>query len=186
MRIYFGTATENIKHNYTPIGRIHQLVLDFGHTHTTNWYRVENGKILPINHTTKTAENIKNEIIKSDLMIAEISIPSFGLGYHVCLAKMYQIPVICLYHVKYKENISPTLKSMVKSNFILAEYDDSTLEKILGKSLKQLTPQKTRFNFNLSQKYYQYLNILAKETNKTKTEIIHNLIAEKFEHDNSQ
>lgn len=181
MRIYFGTATENIKHNHTPIARIHQLILDLGHTHTTNWYKVENEKITPINHTTKTAENIKNEIIKSDLMIAEISIPSFGLGYHVCLAKMYQIPVICLYHTKYKDNISPTLKSMVKDNFVLEEYDDATLKKILEKSLKQLSPHKTRFNFNLSQKYFQYLNILAKEKNKTKTEIIHDLIAEKFE-----
>lgn len=181
MRIYLATATSNLINNYTPINQIHQLVLDLKHTHTTNWYKVEDKKIIPVPSTDKTAEKIKKEIIHSDLMIAEISLPSFGLGYHVCLAKTYHIPVLCLYHTKYKQNISPTLRSMINSNFLLLEYTDQNLSEILSHGLDKLTPKKTRFNFNLSPKDFQYLNLLSQEAKKTKTEIIHDLISEKIQ-----
>jgi len=181
MRIYFATATSNLVNNYTPINQIHQLILDLKHTHTTNWYKVENKKIIPIPSTNKTAENIKKEILRSDLMVAEMSLPSFGLGYHVCLAKTYHIPVLCLYHSKYKENISPTLKSMISGSFLLLEYNDQNIKEILSQGLDKLTPKKTRFNFNLSPKDFQYLNFLSHEAKKTKTEIIHDLITEKVQ-----
>ena len=136
-------------------------------------------KIIPIPSTNKTAESIKKEILRSDLMVAEISIPSFGLGYHVCLAKSYHIPILCLYQSKYKENISPTLKSMISNNFLLLEYNNQNLKETLSQGLGKLTPKKTRFNFNLSPKDFQYLNLLSREARKTKTEIIHDLITEK-------
>jgi len=181
MRIYLATATDNLINNYTPINKIHQMIIDLKHTHTTNWYNIKKQKIIPIPSTNKTAENIKNEIIRSDLVVAEISIPSFGLGYHVCLAKTYHIPVLCLYHSKYKKNISPTLKSMINKKFLLAEYSNlKDLKKILIDKLQQLTPKKHRFNFNLSTKDYLNLNILSKDLDKTKTEIIHELIREKI------
>jgi hypothetical protein len=180
MRIYLATATTNLVHNYTPINQIHQLILDLKHTHTTNWYQVEDKKIIPIPSTDKTADKIKKEILRSDLMVAEISLPSFGLGYHVCLAKTYHIPVLCLYYTNYKKNISPTLNSMISSNFMLVEYNDQNLKEILSQGLNKLTPKNTRFNFNLNPKDYQYLNLLSQEAKKTKTEIIHDLITEKI------
>ena len=179
MRIYLATATSNLVHNYTPMTQLHQFILDLKHTHTTNWYKIEDKKIIPIPSTNKTAESIKKEILRSDLMVAEISIPSFGLGYHVCLAKSYHIPILCLYQSKYKENISPTLKSMISNNFLLLEYNNQNLKETLSQGLGKLTPKKTRFNFNLSPKDFQYLNLLSREARKTKTEIIHDLITEK-------
>lgn len=181
MRIFLATATENLVNNYTPFYQIHQLVIETGNTHTSNWYTPqENNKIKPLEITSDIAEKIKKMIIKSDLMIAEISIPSFGLGYHVCLAQMYKIPIICLYHSKYIKNISPTLKSMMNDKFSIYEYNDKNLEEIFKQALEKSIPKRTRFNFNLSQKDYQYLNILAKEHKKTKTDIIHDLISEKI------
>jgi len=180
MRIYLGTATSNLIHNFTPINQIHQTILDLGHTHTTNWYKLENKTIVPIPSTNKTAEHIKKEIIRSDLLVAEISIPSFGMGYHVCLAKTYHIPVLCLFHSKYKENISPTLKSMISKDFLLLEYNDQNIREILIQGLTKLTPKKTRFNFNISPEDYRYLNILSHEAKITKTDLIHKLISDKM------
>lgn len=187
MRIFLCTATKNINKNFTPVDKIYQLVLKKGHTHTASWFTVNKNKLKAIPPTLEMEINLKEEIIKSDLMLVEISIPSLGVGFHTCLAKMYRIPTVCLYHSKYKHNVSSYFKAITDNKlFLLLEYNDSNLEKVLTHALQKLTPKKTRFNFNLNPQYYQYLNILAKDHNKTITDILHELIAEKIERSNSK
>ena len=181
MRIYISVATQNIKENLTSADKIHTLVQKYGHTHTASWNVAfyEGQQNFPEERNSDL--RVKNEILRSDLMIAEISIPSFGVGYFVCLAQMYQVPVVCLYHSKYKDNVSAFLKTFSANNFLVLEYDDSNLEQVFCTAVEKSTPKKVRFNFNLRQKSYRYLNVLAKEGHKTKTKVINDIIIEKVE-----
>jgi hypothetical protein len=74
---------------------------------------------------------------------------------------------------------------MMDGKFSIYEYNNKNLEEIFMQALEKSIPKRTRFNFNLSQQDYQYLNILAKEEKETKTEIIHKLITEKIRTKNS-
>jgi len=184
MRIFTSIATTNIRNNFTPVKKIHQIVEKLGNTHTNSWNTCfYQKKPLPSNIGTEV--RIKNEILKSDIMIAEISIPSFGVGYFVSLARIYKIPIVCLFHTKYKKNISVFLSAIIDNNFTLIEYNDKTLEKKLNNFLQSFTPQKKRFNFNLEQRYYQYLQKISKEKKQTITDIIHEIISEKFNSQNT-
>lgn len=63
-------------------------------------------------------EFIKNE---ADLMIAEVSEPSIGLGIELGWANVYKVPILCIY--KEGSKISQSLK-VVTSEF--AVYSNST------------------------------------------------------------
>jgi hypothetical protein len=180
MRIYTSIATDNLKHNYTPVDKIHQIIIDSGNTHTNSWNTAfYKGTKLPPNKGTE--QRIKNEIFKSDLMIAEISIPSFGVGYFVSLARISKLPIVCLYHSKYKQNTSAFLHTIIDKDFILIEYNDSSLEERLTNALKNFIPKKKRFNFNLDEKYYRQLNRISKEKNTTITDLLHQIISKNLD-----
>ena len=64
----------------------------------------------------KTKELIKN----CDLVIAEVSLPSTGLGIELGWSDYVQTPILCVYEKGYK--VSPSLK-LITNNFI--EYKDT-------------------------------------------------------------
>ncbi|MFA7301653.1 MAG: hypothetical protein WC069_05060 [Candidatus Shapirobacteria bacterium] len=180
MRIFVSIASESLEKNLVPADKIHDLIIKLGHTHTNNWntaYYANNQKQLIKN---KSNERVKNEILKSDLMLADISIPSFGVGYFVSLARIYKVPTIFIYHANYKNNVSTAFMKDLGIDPKLYQYDDLNLEKILIKIFKKSVPKTKRMNFNIDQNYYRFINALAKEQDRTKTDIIQELIAEKI------
>jgi hypothetical protein len=38
-----------------------------------------------------------NLLVKSDALVAEVTVPSTGVGYEICRALVQGIPVLCLY-----------------------------------------------------------------------------------------
>ena len=62
----------------------------------------------------------KNILVKSDLLIAEVSISGTGIGLELGRAECNNIPIICLLKKGTRCN------SSVKRNFSIIEYTDST------------------------------------------------------------
>ena len=77
----------------------------------------------------KFGKEIKTkDIIRDyDLIIAEVSLPSTGLGIELGWADMYQIPILCIY----KRRIEPS-KSLhyVTNNFISYENEEDMIKQI--------------------------------------------------------
>src|SRR5208283_2569670 len=69
------------------------------------------------------------QITESDLMIAEISVPSHGVGYEVAFAIQKNKPVFCLYDL---DNSSKRISAMIAGNtshlVTVKGYRESTLE----------------------------------------------------------
>ncbi len=83
------------------------------------------------NLTEKGEVNLRDEEIfkrdidmlkKADLLIAEVSMPSLGVGYEIATALNLNKPVICLYH----QNSKFKLSSLISGNpdVILVKYKD--------------------------------------------------------------
>lgn len=74
-------------------------------------------------------------IDKSDIVVAEVSTPSLGVGYEVAYAEAKQVPVICLY----RPQEDKTLSAMVAGNpyFKLFRYNNiEEVQQILEKEIK--------------------------------------------------
>ena len=54
-------------------------------------------------HLTNKTFNSKEIIEQSDLFIAEVSIPSLGLGIEIGRAEIKNKKILCIYNQKYKE-----------------------------------------------------------------------------------
>ena len=63
-------------------------------------------------HESKAETNTYNEIVNSDLVIAEVSEPSIGVGIELGWAHSLKVPIICLYSRRVKP--SKSLKYLTK------------------------------------------------------------------------
>jgi hypothetical protein len=49
-------------------------------------------------------------IKSSDLLVAEVSNPSLGVGYEICKAEAFKVPTLCLYQKGSKRRLSATIE----------------------------------------------------------------------------
>jgi len=175
MRIFLSTATETYIGEESSMKKILSFLLESGHTQSNPYASF----MLSGRNTKKPtgeARKMRDLIRKSDLLLAEISLPSLGVGYNICLAQYYQLPIVCLCRKENKTNIPEFIKNFNGQYIKIIEYTDSDLKDKLKKALVHATPKKIRFNMNLDQDANNLLNILSKELKKNKTEIINDLI----------
>jgi len=72
------------------------------------------------------------QILESDLMIAEVTVPSLGVGYEIAYAIERQLPIICLFD---QQHNSKRLSAMIAGNTYprlkIAPYTVDTLSAII-------------------------------------------------------
>ena len=176
MRIFLSAATENYSKKITPIDEIFLVIQKSRHTQTNPYPNQFFDNKKP-NHTSGSVDRkIRRSMKKSDLLIAEISIPSFGVGYNICLALYYNIPIICFCQKEYSHSIPNFLKNQKPGQVKIFLYTRQTVEKVVKKALIKAVPKKIRFNMNLTPETSNYLSFLSRKEERTKTEIIENLI----------
>ncbi len=66
---------------------------------------------------------------QSDIVIAEVTQPSLGVGYELAYAEKLQIPVICLFRPSSGNHLS----AMIRGNKYFKVMDYSNLEDVLSK-----------------------------------------------------
>ena len=91
---------------YKPLGESN-LKLD-----NTFFFPHENGKDV----------NTKDEVLNSDLILAEVSYPSTGQGIECGWANMAQIPILCV--AKEGSNISASLKHLTDKSIVYSNAED--------------------------------------------------------------
>ena len=57
----------------------------------------------------------------SDLMIADVTVPSLGVGYEIGFAETLNIPILCLYNPRNKKSLSAMISG--NKNLVWKEYN---------------------------------------------------------------
>jgi 2'-deoxynucleoside 5'-phosphate N-hydrolase len=83
-------------------------------------------------------ENSCQLLSTADMVIAEISSPSLGVGYEISLAEKEQIPVLCCYQAEYANRVSLMIRGIRYPKIYFLMYKNSSelnagLEEFLGK-----------------------------------------------------
>ena len=94
--------------------------------------------------SSRKDEKIYNRDIEwlqsSDIMVAEVTTPSLGVGYELGIAEKMQIPILCLYRIENGKSLS----AMVLGNkvFICKEYKTlMEAQKWIDNFIQSLTKQ---------------------------------------------
>lgn len=129
-------------------------------------------------HFRKIHQDIMERINKAEVIVADISYPSGGVGYIVSQALFRKKPMIILASRDNNTNPSVILQGINSKYAWVIRYSDVTnLEKKLREILKSAASLK-RVRFNLVMNNYELNSVEqeAKRRNISKTEVIRNLI----------
>lgn len=128
MNIYFAGAIRGGREKVNDYQKIVAKLQEIGNVLTTH---VANNSISETGEKDISPKDIFDRDVKwlnqSDLIVAEISIPSLGIGYELGLAEKLGKKTICLYDI----NSSKSLSAMIEGNqnFEIIKY--KTVEEVL-------------------------------------------------------
>jgi hypothetical protein len=105
---------------------------------------------------------ILKQVKNSDVVVAEVTHPSMGVGFLIANALDFQKPTILLYQKDAPTNLLTNLER--NERLIAIKYDvKSDLKKLLGEAIEYAAEkQDVRFNFFVSPEIQQYLDWVAK------------------------
>ena len=131
MKFYFAGAIRGGRDKVQTFIKINNLLKNYGiildeHVANPNVSKIEE------NHSLSEIYNRDIEWLKDcDMVVAEVSTPSLGVGYELCFAENLGIPVIVLYDKNI--NVSAMICGNSYFNFIPYDNDDDMLEKLDNK-----------------------------------------------------
>lgn len=126
-------------------------------------------------------KNVLRWITTADMVVAEASFSSMGVGYEISLALEKGKPVLVLY----EEGHAPHFLEGIRSDKLLIEkYTKNNLEEVIQAGVEYLSDQQdTRFNFFISPKHQHYLDWVAKHRKIPRAVFLRNLIDEEMYQD---
>lgn len=139
MKIYFSGSISGGRQNLEDYIKIGKVLKSRGHIILTE-------HILDPNLDCKGEQRNPTQIFErdiemmeeSDLVIAEISTPSHGVGYELAWAVEHHKPILCLLDGKLKNHkISAMIEGNTAKNFRVKKYTSETLEKIILEFIEQ-------------------------------------------------
>ena len=72
----------------------------------------------------------------SDIMVADVTVPSLGVGYEIGFAETLGIPILCLYNPKNKKSLSAMISG--NKNLVWKEYNSVEEAQLLIKEFISL------------------------------------------------
>lgn len=177
MTVHFIAPKTNLKDEIGYFQAIVEAIHKRGHPLARDW--VEPAYLRLVNSSPEEVidwssfcrANIES-IAQADMVIAEISTKSFGIGYQVGLAVSQKKPTLLLR----REGISKEafLGGLDHPYVQKKEYTKETIDKIVGTFLEQEDEQSMdiRFNLFIDRKIDNYLKRVSIQEGKTKAEIV--------------
>lgn len=179
MIVFIAGSLRNLEEDVAYLKRIIEVSHDHGATISYNWLdaaiaRHEND--VQIADWTPLVHNNLEALKRSDVVIIEASHYSFSQGFYMAAALEYKKPVLVVsrdrLHHKYITGFTDPL-------LVFAEYSSQNkLAQIVTSFIKRNTvhTKDLRFNFFMTRKIAQYVDEKSKETGKTRSDIVRNII----------
>lgn len=130
MKIYFSGSISGGRDKVNDYSKIVEILNEYGKVLTMHVANPKLGKA----EEGITAEEIYqrdvNWLKESDIVFAEITVPSLGVGYELAYAENRKIPVICMYD----KNVNVSRMITGNKNFIQIPYEniEELKEKIIS------------------------------------------------------
>lgn len=125
MKIYFAGAIRGGRENWNFHSKLIQYLSKYGQVLTEH---IGDGKLTELGETSVPDEKIYNRdmawIKESDVVIADVSTPSLGVGYEISQAQNLGKKILCLY----KNQPDKRLSAMISGNPNIKVVKYETLE----------------------------------------------------------
>jgi len=120
--------------------------------------------------------------MQADVVVCEVSMPSFRVGQEITYALTQGKPVIALY---YQGSGKPKiLRGIHTDRLFLCEYTEVELAKVIGDYIEYAKETAdTRFNFFVSPKQQRYLGWVSAHRKQARAVFLRNLIEKQIESD---
>lgn len=190
INVHLLASKRNVLNNIDVLRTIMDVIEKRKHKIVDNWIevtydiRVNNAQpIDSIDWSTIYKDNLEN-IAKADVIIAEGSYDTFGVGYQVAVAVQQKKPILLLRH----ESVDTDSFAVgIVDSWVKREvYNENTLETIVDKFLREndISTKDMRFNFFIDRQIYNYLRWTSLKTGKTKAEILRELVTHEIDQNN--
>lgn len=127
----------------------------------------------------KHYRNVLKWINSADLVIAETSFPSLGVGFEISLALEKSKPVIVFYTEEYVPHF---IKGVESERLFLVKYDLYNLERTVADAIDDAKDQSdVRFNFFVSPQIVRYLDWISKKRKMPRAVYLRRLIEQDIE-----
>ncbi len=187
MIVYFVASRKNITERIEELRQFVSIIHENGHTLALDWlepiYAEEKkNKITDVDWPVLYKDTIE-AITRADVFIAETSTQSFGVGYQVALAIHLKKPVLLLHNASANESVFAS--GIPEQNAQIKPYDKDNLKEIIENFLLENTIENKdlRFNFFIDRQIYNYLRWVSVKRNKTKAEILRELVQREIDKD---
>lgn len=185
MIVHFISGKTNIEENIEYLRRVITTIHLSGHVVARDWLEpaylaATQGLRGEVDWRMIFEENVEG-LNKADVLIAEATEKSFGVGYQVALASQQRKPILLLQ----REGVGKaSLASGITIDCVeLKHYREDNLESIIEQFLEEnnIQAKDMRFNFFINRSIYNYLRWASSKTGKTKAEILRDLVEKEIE-----
>lgn len=187
MKIYFSaTITKDKKHK-----TIYDKIVDFlegeGHTVLTYQSHQLDPKTL-INRSDNEIRDTYKELDKflknADLYIADISLPSVGIGYEISQAIALKKPALVLNHESTEFQPLATIEGNKSKLLSYETYNKDNIEKKIGSFVKESKKKiDTKFILILSAELDRYITWVASNRRMHKAQVVRNALNKELKKD---
>jgi len=190
INVHLIASKNNVLNDIETLRKISDIIGQEKHNVLGNW--VETTYDLRVNQkatgdaldwSSIYSENIEN-IAKADVIIAETSYDTFGVGYQIAVAVQQKKPILLLRHEEAK--LDAFARGIIDSWVQRATYNNDTVEKVIKQFLEEndITTKDMRFNFFIDRQIYNYLRWSSQKTGKTKAEVLRELVVREIDNKN--
>jgi nucleoside 2-deoxyribosyltransferase len=180
INVHLIASKSNVANDVKSLETIGELISSKGHHIVRNWVEAARTNAKDKDWAEIYQLNLET-IAKADVVIAETSYNSFGVGYQVAVAIQQKKPTLLLRRDDADKEAFAT--GIVDTWAQRATYTDDNLDEIVEKFLHEndIATKDMRFNFFIDRPIYNYLRWSALKTGKTKAEILRELVQREIE-----
>jgi len=185
MKVHFITSRPTLENDISLLRDIANFVKGEGHHLVNEWIEIAYNRMARKPVVSPDWNSIYKDnlevITRTDVVIAETSFDSFGVGYQIAFAVQQRKPILLLRHETADDNVYVT---GVRDGWIRHEkYTQENVHSIVKKFLddNDIKSKEMRFNFFLDRKIYNYLRWASFKTGKTKAEILRDLVQQEID-----
>lgn len=179
MIVHFTASKESLVVDIKSLRLALKTIRKENHAIANNWIDLAYKKIKlnrSPNSFTQLFHQSMEDVAKADIMIAEVTHSSFGVGYQVATAMQQKKPILLL-SKKGTKNDS-LVKGLDDTIVRFCEYNEDNLEQLVKDFLadNDIQAKDLRFNFFIDRQIYNYLRWVSAKTGKPKAEILREFV----------
>jgi len=181
INVHLIASKKNVLQDIVTLRRINDIVKKDGHDILDDWIEVAYDIRVKQDRSDVDWPGIYRasleNIAKADVVIAETTFDTFGVGYQIANVVHQKKPVLMLRHENAAEE-DAFANGIVDSWVQRETYNNDNLAIVIGKFLEEndIATKDMRFNFFIDRPIYNFLRWTALKTGKTKAEILRELV----------